>query len=472
MRNFRALDQCFYIAIYLFDVMNAKVHNRFLLRLICCLVFILSLWGAEELKGQGVYSFKLTDEIGPVTWRITQQAFEQAKESGAKLILIEMNTYGGMVNFADSIRTKILNSPVKTAVFINHNAASAGALIALACDAIYMANGASIGAASVVSGEGEVLPEKYQSYMRGLMRATAEAKGRDPKIAEAFVDPDVDLPKWKEKGKVLTLSSGEAIKAGLAKAHAKDVYEVIGQEGFANSDIAFHQSTWVDALVNFLITPAVSSVLILLIIGGVYFEMQTPGIGFALLVAIVAALLFFAPLYMQGLADNWEIALFVLGIVLLLLEVFVIPGFGVAGILGIVFVVCGLAFSMVPNDWFDFVPSSPNNLFNSVLIVLVSTVASIVLSVVFGKSILNSGAFKRLVLTDEQQSSMGYVSAQRNAELIGREGEVKTTLRPSGKIEIDGKWYDAVSREGFVERGEMVVVEKQENYNLVVRKKP
>ncbi|WP_245586290.1 NfeD family protein [Olivibacter sitiensis] len=418
-----------------------------------------------------MYSFKLTEDIGPATWRTTQLAFDEAKANGAKLIVIEMNTYGGMVNFADSIRTKILNSPVKTAIFINHNAASAGALIALACDDIYMSRGSSIGAASVVNGEGEVLPEKYQSYMRGLMRATAEAKNRDPKIAEAFVDPDVDLPKWKEKGKVLTLTSKEAIEAGLAKAYAKDVYDVIQQSGLADSDVAFYKSTWVDALINFLVNPAVSSILILLIIGGIYFEMQTPGIGFALVVAIIAALLFFAPLYMQGLADNWEIVLFVLGVVLLLLEIFVIPGFGIAGILGIVFVICGLTFSMVPNDWFDFVPSTPNNLFNSLIIVLISMVGSIVLCVVFGKGILHSKAFQRLVLTDEQQSSMGYVSALRNAELIGREGEVKTTLRPSGKIEIDGKWYDAVAREGFVERGETVVVEKQENYNLVVRKK-
>lgn len=429
------------------------------------------LLAAGSVQAQGVYSFKLADEIGPAAWRTTQMAFDQAAAMDAKLILIEMNTYGGMVNFADSIRTKVLESPIKTCVFINHNAASAGALIALASDVIYMSKGASIGAASVVNNEGEVMPEKYQSYMRGLMRATAEAKGRDPKIAEAFVDPDVDLPKLKEKGKILTLTSSEAQEAGLAKGQARDIYQVIAEEGLAEEEIAFYAPTWVDHVVNFLVNPAVSGVLILLIIGGIYFEMQTPGIGFALVVAIVAALLFFAPLYMQGLADNWEIILFVLGVLLLLLEVFVIPGFGIAGILGIVFVLCGLAFSMVPNDWFDFVPSRPNNLFNSVLIVLLSTVGSIVLSVVFGKSVLRSNAFRRLVLTDEQQAGLGYVSAMKNSELIGREATVQTTLRPSGKIDIDGTWYDAVARDGFVEKGEIVIVEKHENYNLFVRRK-
>src|SRR5690606_36512542 len=122
----------------------------------------------------------------------------------ADRVLIRMNTFGGMVNFADSIRSRILDSPIPTIVYIDHNAASAGALISLACDKIYLSKGSSIGAASVVNQTGEIMPEKYQSYMRGLMRATADAKGRDPRIAEAFVDPNVDLPQWKQAGQVLT----------------------------------------------------------------------------------------------------------------------------------------------------------------------------------------------------------------------------------------------------------------------------
>lgn len=426
---------------------------------------------AYSAQAQQVYRFDLKDDIDPSTWRTVKNAYSLAEKSNVDLVLIELNTFGGMVNFADSIRSRILDSPLETVVFINHNAASAGALIALAADRIYMSRGSSMGAASVVNQTGEVMPEKYQSYMRGLMRATAEATGRDPKIAEAFVDGEVDLPGIKPAGKILTLTSAEALKIGLIEAEATSAAEVLEAEGIDSPQVTVHQVTIIDRIIGFLISPAVSGILILLIIGGIYFEMQTPGIGFALIVAVIAAVLFFAPLYIQGLADHWEIALFVAGIILILLEVFVIPGFGVAGILGIVCLVCGLAFSMVINDYFNFTVTEPGMVFNSFLLVIASMVVAIVLMVIFGKSLLKTQAFKRLVLQDEQRAVEGYTSAKMNTELVDKAGVAKTVLRPSGKVEIDGKWYDAVALDGFVDIGEEIYVEKQINYNLFVRKK-
>ncbi len=426
---------------------------------------------ASTVQAQHVYRFDLKEDIGPNAWRTVKNAYTIAEKSDVDLVLIEMNTFGGMVNFADSIRSRILDSPLETVVFINHNAASAGALISLATDRIYMSKGSSIGAASVVDQSGQVMPEKHQSYMRGLMRATAEAKGRDPKVAEAFVDADVDLPNIKPAGKILTLTASEAVQIKLAEAEAGTVAEVLEAEGIGQPQITQHQVTTIDRIISFLINPAVSGVLILLIIGGIYFEMQTPGIGFALVVAVIAAVLFFAPLYIQGLADNWEIALFVVGIVLILLEIFVIPGFGLAGILGIICLVCGLAFSMVANDYFNFTVTEPGMLFNSFLLVITSMVVATIVMVIFGKGFLKTRAFKRLVLQDEQRSDEGYTSAKINTELINKEGVAKTVLRPSGKVEIDGKWYDAVALDGFVDIGEDIYVEKHENYNLFVRKK-
>ena len=420
---------------------------------------------------QRIYQFHINQEIGPAAWRKTAKAFDEASSKGANQVLIELNTYGGMLNYADSIRTKILNSPLKTIAYINHNAASAGALIALACDKIYMVPGASFGAASVVNPQGEVMPEKYQSYMRGLMRATAEANGRDPKVAEAFVDPDVALPALKEPGKVLTLTTQEAVKIGLADGSVSNLSELLGKEGLHDPLMLRQQTTWVDQVIDFLINPAVSGILILLIIGGIYFEMQTPGIGFALVVAVVAALLFFAPLYIQGLADNWEVALFIVGLILLLLEIFVIPGFGVAGILGILAVVCGLAFSMMPNEQFNFAPVQSDDIITAFIIVVVSTIGAVILCVIFGKSVLKSRAFQRLVLADEQRSGMGYVSSVQNPDMIHKEGITKTALRPSGKVEIEGKWYDAIALDGFIEKDTAIYVEKHENYNLFVRRK-
>jgi len=418
-----------------------------------------------------VYRFSIRDDINASAWRTTQQAFIKAKELNVDAVLIEMNTFGGLVNFADSIRSEILNSPIKTIVYIDHNAASAGALISLACTKIYMTKGSSIGAASVVDGKGEVMPEKYQSYMRALMRATAEATNRDPKIAEAFVDQDVDLPELKEKGKLLSLTSREALKISIADGEVKDVSEILNAEGLKNAIFIDHQTTWVDHVIGFLTNPAVQGFLIVLIMGGIYFEMSSPGLGLPIIVAVISCILYFVPLYIEGFAAHWEILLFIVGVILLLLEIFVIPGFGIAGISGIAFIICSFAFSMVPNDLFDFSLTEPNLLFRSFMLVIISIVGAIILAVVFGKSLLNSRVFKRLVLEDEQNSSKGYVSSVVDSSLINKEGIARTDLRPSGKVEIDGKWFDAVALGGYITKGTVIIVEKHENYNLFVRQK-
>ena len=448
--------------------MNRHLNHLKITVLLTLTVLFQSVLYAQQTK---VYSFEMKEEIGPSAWRLTKKAFEGAEKSGAGVMLIRMNTFGGMVDFADSIRTKLLNSPIKTIVYIDNNAASAGALIALACDKIYMKKGAGIGAASVVNGQGEIMPEKYQSYMRGLMRATAEAKGRDPKIAEAFVDPDVVIPNVVEKGKVLTLTSREAVKVGFCEAEVSSVEEVLRAEKIANYDLINHKVSFLDNVIGFLMSPAISGILILLIIGGIYFEMQSPGIGFALLVSIAAALLYFAPLYVEGLAAHWEIALFIIGLVLLALEVFVIPGFGVAGILGILCVIAGLALSLVMNNWFDFTITGSEKISSAFILVLGSMILAIILSVVFGRSLLKSSAFQRLVLQDEQRSGMGYVSGRQKEDLLNKVAVTKTDMRPSGKIEIEGSFYDAVALDGYIEKGKEVIIAKQENYNVFVRKK-
>lgn len=418
-----------------------------------------------------VYQFDIKDEINPSSWRSTKKAVSYAEEYKADILLINMNTFGGMLDYADSIRSVLLNAPMKTIVFINNNAASAGALISIACDKIYMHKGASIGAASVVNNSGEILPEKYQSYMRGLMRTTAESKGRDPKIAEGFVDPDLEIPNVKPKGKVLTFTTSEAIANNYCDGEANSVKDILIKEGIENAHIETFMPTLTDKAIGFLLLPMVSGILILLIIGGLYFELQTPGVGFPLIVSIIAALLFFAPLYLEGMAENWEIALFIIGVVLLILEIFFIPGFGIFGILGIAFMISGLALSLVLNDFFDFNVTAGERLVNAFLLVIGSIVVSITLSVIFGGSILKSKAFKRLVLQDEQNSNKGYQINKPAQELVGKVGIAKTALRPSGKIDIDDTWYEALSYDGYIEKGEEIIVNKIENYNVIVRKK-
>lgn len=435
------------------------------------LAFALLFVNLYLVSAQQIYKTNLKEDVGANSWRIIKKSYEIAQHKQVDYFLIEMNTFGGAVNFADSIRTLLLNAPMKTIVYINNNAASAGTLIALASDYIFMQTGSSLGAASVVNPQGELLPEKYQSYMRGLMRATAEAKGRDPHMAEAFVDPHISLPAYKQDGQILTFTAAEAAKAKLAVAEVKGIHEVYNALLISSPQEESYVWTWIDHILAFLVHPMVSSLLIMGIIAGIYFELQLPGIGFPSVLALVCASLFFAPLYLQGLADNWEIALFLIGLALIVLEVFVIPGFGVAGILGILCVTGGLVFSMLANEFFDFKISQPGLLMNAILIVLGSIVFTIILMVIFGNNILKSPTFKRLVLEDEQRAEAGYVSAGPRENLLHKAGFARTVLRPSGKIEIDGVWYDAVALDGFIEQGAEVKVEKHENYNLFVRKR-
>lgn len=433
------------------------------------LVFVLVFW-MQNAFAQKVYWAELKEDVGAASWRIIKKGYQEALEKDADYLMVDMNTYGGVLNFADSIRSLILDSEIPTVVYVNKNAASAGALISLAADYIFMRSGASIGAATVVDQQGEQLSEKYQSYMRGLMRSTAEAKDRDPIVAESFVDPRVIIPGFKEDtDKLVTLTSDEALKLGIINAKVQGVNDIYRELNIQAEEV-FYERTWVDAVIGFLVNPLVSGLLIMGLIGGIYFELQTPGVGFALVFALLCGGLFFGPLYIQGLADNWEIVIFFIGVLLLCLEIYVIPGFGITGILGIILILCGLTFSMVSNDFLDFKLSHPNMLFNSFVIVIGAMVLSIVLMVIFGRNILQSSAFKRIILQDEQQSNEGYTSSVRNDLLLNKQGIARTVLRPSGKIEIDGVWYDAIALGGYIEKGEQVYVERHESYNLFVRR--
>jgi len=418
-----------------------------------------------------VYTFDIKEQIAPPVWRTTQKAFEKAYAEKADLMLIHMNTYGGMVDAADSIRTKILNSKIPVYVFIDNNAASAGALISIACDSIYMIAGANIGAATVVDQAGEVVPDKFQSYMRSMMRSTAEAKGRDPMIAQAMVDPSIYIAGISDSGKVLTFTTSEAVKFGFAEGKASSIEEVLKLAGHENYEIIPHKLSGTDKIINMLIHPVVSGILIMIIIGGLYFEIQTPGIGFPLAASVLAALLYFAPLYLEGMASNWEVLIFVLGVILLLVEIFAIPGFGVAGITGLTLIVAGLSFAMV-----DTIGDSPFSvdyiaLAKSFFIVIIAVFSSILLSLYLSQRIFSTNRFGHLALDTIQNKSDGFTSADQGyTAMIGKNGRTFSILRPSGKVIIDDEMYDATAVSGYINADTDVVVLSYHTGQLFVRK--
>jgi membrane-bound serine protease (ClpP class) len=415
-----------------------------------------------------VYRINIKSEISPSVTRLVESGIAQAEARKAKYLLIEMDTYGGLVDDADKIRTALLKTKVTTVVFIRNNAASAGALISIACDSIYMASGATIGAASVVNQTGELMPEKYQSYMRKKMRATAEETGRNPLIAEGMTDENLVIDSIKEKGKIVTLTTDEAIKYGFCNSKAESVNEIVKLLD-GSPDLENHQSSWVEAVIIWLVNPAVSGVFLLLIFGGLYFEFKAPGTMFPIAVSVLAAMCYFAPLYLEGLAANWEILAFIIGIVLLLMEIFVIPGFGVAGVVGIALTIGGLSLALVRNVDFDFSAVSTDEIGRSFLMVTIAMIAPLIIIVSFSKQMFGSSFFKRLAPTDKLSSKEGF-SVQENSlvHLIGSEGITLTDLRPAGKATIDNARHEVISEGDFISKDTKVKVLKIQGNYLVV----
>ena len=444
---------------------------------------------AQDQKGNDtiIYVINIKDDINSTTWLYVKNGFREAQDMNAHSIIIHMNTYGGEVVFADSIRTKILNSTIPVSVFIDNNAASAGALISIAADKIFMRKGANIGAATVVDMSGDQVPDKYQSYMRATTRSTAEAHGkdtiitngdtiykwkRDPLIAEAMVDSRTVVPGLVDSTRVLTLTTNEAVQYGFCDGIAENIPQIIEEYlHIHNYEIKEYKPTAWDGIIGFLTSPMLRGILIMLIIAGIYFELQTPGVGLPLIIAISAAVLYFAPLYIEGLAANWEIIIFIIGLILLGVEIFVLPGFGIAGVSGIALIITGLSLSMVGNVNFDFSGVETKELTEAILTVVISIIGAGVICVYISSKIGSKGAFAKLAMQKTLDNNDGFIAVPtEQLELIGQIGTTLSVLRLSGKVMLNGKVYDAVSKDGFIEKDVAVKITRYETGQIYVEK--
>ncbi len=438
------------------------------------IVLLFFIFGSIYAQESSIYLLKLQDEIDAPAWRKVKLALAEAKQKKVKVFVLNLNTYGGRVDFADSIRSALLSFNIPTCVFIEENAASAGALISIACDSIYMSPGATIGAATVVDGQGEVAPEKYQSFFRGKMRATAIANKRNPEIAQAMVDPSIVVEGVVDDKTLITFTTDEAIKNGFCEGKFDNVTEMIANK-FPNYTVLEHQTTVTESIILFLIHPAVSGFLIMLIIGGIYFELQTPGVGFPIIIAISAAVAFFAPHYLQGLANNMELIIFIVGLLLLVVEVFVLPGFGIAGILGILLLISGLALSLFPivsSPELGWILPNISVVMNSFAIVSICIVLALILSFYLSKKLLTKRNFlsDSAVLTADGKDYKVILSNKfTNEELIGKQGETISVLMPGGKVVVDSETFDSIALSGYIEKGKRIEVVKISNTQLVVK---
>ncbi len=417
-----------------------------------------------------VYVIDLNDQVDNKMWRCVQRGCSEATSENADYVIFHINTYGGAVDAADSIRTAILRLPMTTIAFVDPNAASAGSLITLACDTVYMSQGASYGASTVVNGNGEPMPDKYQSYMKTIMRATAESHGkvmqpdstwawrRDPQIAESFVTVD----------SVMALTPDEAISLGYAEGIATSVDDVISKHISGTHRLQRFEPSASDTILGFLGSAAVQAVLIMLILGGIYMEMHTGGIGFAGGVAFVAAVLYFLPWIVSGTIAPWVLILFISGLVLLALELFVIPGFGICGICGIVAILASLVGAMLSEGVWE---ASVGRDIARAVVVTASGVLLAVGAVWFLTSKHGPKCVRRVSeLQTELRDSEGYIAVDtQQRHYVGQLATSVTDMRPSGKIRIGDHDFDAVSLSGYIDAHRQVKVVKYENAQLYVK---
>lgn len=396
------------------------------------------------------------------------RTIREAQDAGAAAVVLDINTFGGRVDAAVAMRDALLGSPVKTIAFVNQRAISAGALITLACEQVVMATGGTVGAATpVLSGGTETVAadEKTVSYVRSEFRATAEARNRNPQIAEAMVDPDVVIPGLIEAEKLLTLTTSQAIEHGIADYTADSLEATLEAVGLAGADVFRAEQTWAESIVRFITNPVVSSLLMTLGLLGLLVEIRTPGFGVPGGIGVLSIALFFWGHWIVQLAGWEELLLVFVGVLLLLVEVFLLPGFTLAGVAGIVMLVAGLGLTLVGSG------ATAAAVISALGRVAISVLVALAGGLVAMRFLPKLPFGRRLILSTDMEAEEGFVSSpETDRQWLGKTGRAVSPLRPAGIAEIGGNRVDVVSDGVFIDAGAPVRVTRVDGNRIVVRR--
>jgi membrane-bound serine protease (ClpP class) len=398
------------------------------------------------------------------------RTIREAQAAGAAAVLIEINTFGGRVDAAVAMRDTLLNAPLRTIAFVNQRAISAGALIALACETLIMTRGGTIGAATpVLSGTGEAQPadEKSVSYVRTEFRATAETRNRPPDFAEAMVDADVEIAGVIEKGKLLTLTTSQALEHKVAELTADTLNAALAAAGLPDAEVRYARQTWAETFVRFLTHPVVSSLLMTVGLLGLLVEIRTPGFALPGAIGLMSLGLFFWGHWIVQLAGWEELLLVSIGVLLVALEVFVFPGVTVAGVAGVLALVAGLGMTLVGAG------ATVSAFITALGRVAISILLALVGAFAFLRFLPRLPFGRRLILDTGMSAERGYVSApESDQSWLGRTGTALSPLRPAGIAQFDDARVDVVSDGGFIEAGTLIDVIRVDGNRIVVRRSP
>jgi len=434
--------------------------KKFLVLSLIVLLSGLPAWavpGVAVPAEQVVYVIPLTGPVEPGLHRFLERSFQDAERAGAQIIILELNTPGGRVDSASDIRDLIFDSPVPIYAYVRYSAISAGAFLALACQALYMAPGSSIGAAELRSLTGETVDEKELSYWESQMRTVAERQGKDPQVAAAMVRREIEIEGLVAAGELLTLTSAEAEKIGFTDGIFAARADLLAHLGYKDAAVILAEQSPAERLARMITNPAVATLLVTIGLAALMIEVMAAGFGVAGLISLIAFGLFFGGHIIAGLAGMEVIFLFILGVVLLLVEA-VFPNFGIIGLAGVTAIVASVVLSASTAG-------------EGLRMLAVAVLFSVLILLIALRFLKRTGLWSQLVLQFSETREQGYVGPADMTYLLGQEGVALTPLRPSGTAVINGERADVVSEGGFIAQEAAVIVTAVEGTRVVVREK-
>lgn len=434
------------------------VKRYFLLLLLS--FFILLSFGnllSLSIKAASVYVIPVQGQIEPGWLLFLERSLKEAKELKAKAIILEIDTPGGFIDTAREAKKLLDELTIPVYGFINTDALSAGAYLALATDSFFMVPGSTIGAAEPILLGGGTIDEKMLSFWEAEMRSTAEKQGKDPLIAAAMVRRKLAIAGLVEEGELLTLTTQEAEKISFSDGTVNSITELLDKVGLSGSTLIYSSATFWEKFSGWLINPIVATILLMLGFFFLVIEIMTAGFGMGGFLSLLFFGLYFGGHFLTGVSGWPAILLFVFGIIFLLTEAF-IPGFGIFGISGLVAVIIAIVLAAASTTY-------------GIYMLMISLFITAIASFVAYKYFKKRGTLKNFILRESATREAGYSTSGDYSHLLGKVGKTVTPLRPSGTVEIEGKRYDTLSESSYLDSDETVEVSKVEGYKIVVRKK-
>ena len=403
---------------------------------------------------------------------------QEAKSMDAEVVVFDINTFGGRVDAATQIKDAILGVDIKTVAFVNRRAISAGALITLSCEQVYMAGGGLIGAATAVDMSGKKGSEKVISFMREEMASTAEKRGRNKDIARGMVDEElafthlvingdsvlVDDIEGQKEGKLISLTTDQAIKYGIADGSAETIDALLDSLGYSTAELIETSENWSEKIVRFLTDPVVASLLTTFGFLGILFELQSPGWGIPGFVGLACLILSLSASYIAELATMSDMLFVFAGLGLILLEMLVIPGFGIVGLGGIGFMLYGLYLLLLPD-----VPVGEEIMEQAMDGFIIGLIGAAIGLVLLIRLMMKTKFWDQLTSPDIQKKEDGYSNTQGWETLDGLTGVADTDLHPSGWVKVGEQRVFVVSEGGFIDQGKEITVLSVDGNRVLVR---